>query len=293
MSDAEVRSLLDVDLLMERISDALVAVSHGAASIPPRVSATVPDRGFLAAMPGYVTGILETKLVSVFPQNESLPSHQALIAVFDPETGAPVAIMDAMWITACRTAATSAVATRALARSDAAVLAVVGTGVQARSHLSIVPRGRGFAEIRVAGRSRPKVDELAAEFGAAPCASVETAFEPVIERPWLGKGTHVNSIGYNERGGELDDATIRDARLVVESRVAFEPPPAGSIELQGMDPAEAVELGEILGGDRRGRTSADQTTVYKSMGHAAEDAAAAGLVLERAKATGAGTTVDL
>ena len=115
----------------------------------------------------------------------------------------------------------------------------------------------------------------------------------MIERPWLGKGTHVNSIGYNERGGELDDATIRDARLVVESRVAFEPPPAGSIELQGMDPAEAVELGEILGGDRRGRTSADQTTVYKSMGHAAEDAAAAGLVLERAKATGAGTTVDL
>src|SRR5205085_8086708 len=104
--------------LMERISDALVAVSRGAVSIPPRVAATVPDRGFLAAMPGYVNGVLETKLVSVFPRNESLPSHQALMAVFDPETGAPVALMDAAWITACRTAATSAIATRALARPD-------------------------------------------------------------------------------------------------------------------------------------------------------------------------------
>ena len=306
LSDAEVRSLLDVDRLMERISDALVAVSRGAVSIPPRVAATVPDRGFLAAMPGYVTGVLETKLVSVFPRNESLPSHQALIAVFDPETGTALALMDGTWITACRTAATTAVATRALARSDSAVLAVIGTGVQARAHLSVVPRGRRFREIRVAGRSPSKAEELARQVGAIACSTIEDvvrgadvvclctdAPEPVVQRRWIADGTHVNSVGANSAGGELDEATIRSGRLMVESRVAFEPPPAGSIELQGIDPQGAVELGEVLSGDRRGRSSADQVTVYKSMGHAAEDAAAAGLVFERARATGAGTTVEV
>ena len=115
----------------------------------------------------------------------------------------------------------------------------------------------------------------------------------MISRRWLAAGAHVNSIGYNESGGELDEATLREGRIVVESRVAFEPPPAGATELQGMEPSDAVELGEILSGNRRGRTSSEQITVYKSMGHAAEDAAAAGLVLERAREVGAGASVEL
>ncbi|MFL5737682.1 MAG: ornithine cyclodeaminase family protein [Actinomycetota bacterium] len=308
LSEAEVRSLLTVDRLMERISEALIAVSRGDVSIPPRVAASVPERGFVAAMPGYVTNVLETKLVSLFAGNErrGLPSHQAVIVVFDPETGTPLALMDGTWITACRTAATSALATRVLARNDAEILAVIGTGVQARSHVSILPHGHAFREIRVAGRTSAKVSALAEETGATPCASIADAVrgadvislctnapEPVIDRRWLAAGAHVNSIGYNEGGGELDEATIRDGRLVVESRVAFEPPPAGAAELQGVAPSDAVELGEILSGDRRGRTSSEQITVYKSMGHAAEDAAAAGLVLERAREVGAGATVEL
>jgi ornithine cyclodeaminase/alanine dehydrogenase-like protein (mu-crystallin family) len=308
LSEAEVRSLLEVDRLMERISDALIAVSRGDVSVPPRVAATVPDRGFTAAMPGYVNGVLETKLVSMFPGNErrDLPSHQAVIVAFDPETGTPLALMDATWITACRTAATTALATRALTRPGAEILAVIGTGVQARSHLSILPHGHHFREIRVAGRTPARVEAIAQESGATPCATVADAVrgadvvslctnapKPVIERRLIAAGTHVNSIGYNESGGELDEATIRDGRLVVESRVAFEPLPAGAWELQGLDPSDAVELGEILGGNRRGRTSTDQITVFKSMGHAAEDAAAAGLVLERAREIGAGATVEL
>jgi alanine dehydrogenase len=308
LSEAEVRSLLTFDRLMERISDALIAVSRGDVSVPPRVAATVPDRGFTAAMPGYVNGVLETKLVSVFPGNErrGLPSHQAVIVAFDAETGTPLALMDGTWITACRTAATSALATRALARPDAEVLAVIGTGVQARAHLSILPHGHPFREIRVAGRTPAKVAAIAEETGATRCATVADAVrgadvvslctnaaEPVIERRWLAAGTHVNSIGYNEDGGELDEATIREGRLVVESRVAFEPLPAGARELQGLEPSDADELGEILSGNRRGRTSTDQITVYKSMGHAAEDAAAAGLVLERAREVGAGASVEL
>jgi ornithine cyclodeaminase/alanine dehydrogenase-like protein (mu-crystallin family) len=298
LSEAEVRSLLTVDRLMERISDALIAVTRGDVSVPPRVAATVPDRGFTAAMPGYVNGVLETKLVSVFPDNErrGLPSHQAVIVALDAETGTPLALMDGTWITACRTAATSALATRALARPDAEVLAVIGTGVQARSHVSILPHGHPFREIRVAGRtprrsrqSRRRRERQRVPPSPTPCAaptsspSARTRPSAVIERRWLAAGTHVNSIGYNENGGELDEATIRDGRLVVESRVAFEPLPAGARELQGLEPSDAVELGEILSGNRRGRTSTDQITVYKSMGHAAEDAAAAGLVLERAR----------
>jgi len=308
LSEAEVRSLLTVDRLMERISDALIAVGRGEVSIPPRVAATVPERGFTAAMPGYVSGVLETKLVSVFPGNErrGIPSHQGVIVAFDPETGTPLALLDGTWITAFRTAATSALATRALARPDAEVLAVIGTGVQARSHLSVLPHGHPFREIRVAGRTAAKVAAVAQETGATPCGTVAEAVrgadvvslctnasEPVISRRWLAAGAHVNSIGYNESGGELDEATLREGRIVVESRVAFEPPPAGATELQGMEPSDAVELGEILSGNRRGRTSSEQITVYKSMGHAAEDAAAAGLVLERAREVGAGASVEL
>ena len=116
--------------------------------------------------------------------------------------------------------------------------------------------------------------------------------DPVIARDWLA-AEHVTSVGYAERGGELGPDVVRAGLLVVESRVALEPPPAGAAELQGLDPADVVELGEVLAGSHPGRTSADHITVYKSMGHAAEDAAAARLVYERAGADGLGTEVEL
>ena len=300
LSQGDVRRLLDVDELIDALANAFVDVSAGRASVPPRVAALVPEKGLLAAMPGYAAGVLETKLVSVFPDHE--PSHQALIAVFDPETGTPAAMMDGTYITATRTAAASALSTRLLAREDASVLAILGTGVQARSHLDAVARVRDFEEVRVAGRSREQAEALgvtvADSFDAAVreadvvCACTDASV-PVLRRAWLASGTHVTSVGASRDGPELDEGTVRADVLAVESRVAFEPYPSGAHELQGLDPAAAVELGELVAGTRPGRTSREQITVYKSMGHAAEDAAAARLVYERALRVGAGTEVDL
>jgi alanine dehydrogenase len=289
----EVARLLDVDLLLDRLERAFVELSAGRASVPPRVAAHAPD-GLLAAMPGFVDGVLEAKLVSVFPGHD--PSHQALIAVFDAETGTPRAVMDGTHITAVRTGASSAVATRSLAREDARVLAVLGAGVQGRSHLDAVRRARQFEEVRVASRTFAHAQALVEEVGGTAVESFEKAVlgadvvccctdtpEPIVRREWFAPGTHVCSVGASQEGPELDAATVRAGLLCVESRVAFEPPPAGAFELQGLDPEAAVELGEVLDGAREGRTSDEQITVYKSMGHAVEDAAAAALVLERAR----------
>jgi ornithine cyclodeaminase/alanine dehydrogenase-like protein (mu-crystallin family) len=304
----DVRRLLDLDLLLDALERAFVELSAGRASVPPRIAAHVPDRGLLAAMPGYADGILEAKLVSVFPGNDTagLPSHQATIALFDDETGTPLALLDGTEITAVRTGAASALATRALARPDARILAVLGAGVQGRSHLAAVPRVRAFDEIRVASRNPQHAETLAREVGAACVGSFEEAVrgadvvcactdagEPVLRAEWLACGAHVTSVGASSQGPELDPETVGSGLLVVESRVAFEPYPAGAHELQGLDPESAAELGEVLAGTREGRSSPEQITVYKSMGHAVEDAAAVGLVYRRALELGLGTEVEL
>jgi alanine dehydrogenase len=308
LSRPEVEATLDLDLLIEALVDGFIAVSKGEASVPPRVAAFTPNDGFLAAMPGYISGTLVTKLVSVFPHNhdKGLPSHQAMIALFDADTGTPLALMDGTYITAMRTAAAAALATRTLARDDARVLTVIGAGVQGRSHLQMVPTVRTFEEVRVASRSPESARSLASEFDARVAGSFESAVAgadvvclctdanaPVIDGRWLAPGTHVTSVGASPQGGELDERTVRAGLLVVESRVAFQAPPAGSAELQGMDPGDAAELGEVLAGTHPGRVSPEQITVYKSMGHAMEDATAARLVYERALADGKGTELPL
>jgi alanine dehydrogenase len=307
LNRAQVRELLDLDLLLDALERAFVELSAGRTSVPPRIAAST-ERGFLAAMPGYADGILETKLVSVFPENTAagLPSHQATITLFDENTGAPLALLDGTEITATRTGASSAVSTRALARPDAHVLVVLGAGVQGRSHIAAVSRVRDFDEVRVASRNPEHARALAEEVGGVAAGSMEEAVrgadvvcactdasEPVLSADWLGPGTHVTSVGASREGPELDRATVIAGLLVVESRVAFEPYPAGAHELQGLDPESAAELGEILAGTREGRTSPEQITVYKSMGHAVEDAAAAGLVYRRALEEGVGTEVEL
>ncbi len=160
----DVRGLLDLDLLLDALERAFVELSAGRTSVPPRIAAQVPDKGLLAAMPGYADGILEAKLVSVFPGNDAagLPSHQALIALFDDETGTPLALLDGTEITAVRTGASSAVATRALARPDARILAVLGAGVQGRSHLEAVTRVRAFDEVRIASRNPEHAEDARA-----------------------------------------------------------------------------------------------------------------------------------
>src|SRR6478672_6806557 len=173
---SEVERLLDVDELIEALAAAMSDLSAGRASSPPRVAAQIQERdAFFAAMPAHVPSAdaLTSKLVSVFPHNTTLPTHQAVIAAFDPDTGEPTAFLDGTAITALRTAAGSALATRLLAREDATTLAILGTGVQARAHAQAVPRVRAFTEIRIAGRDPEKAEALAAEIGATAARSFE------------------------------------------------------------------------------------------------------------------------
>jgi alanine dehydrogenase len=312
LSQASVRDLLDLDDLVDALAAAHAELSAGEASMPPRIAALVPaQEGLLGVMPSYLpsTG-LACKLVSLFPHNRDRETHQALICVFDPDNGTPLALMDGTYITATRTAAGSALATRLLAREDASVLALVGTGVQARSHARALPRVRAFTEIRVAGRDRERAEALAEELGptARAVGSYEEAIRgadvvaatthatvPVVRREWLSPGVHVNSVGLNPAGRELDEETVADSLLVVESREsALAPPPAGAPELAGVEPGRVhAELGELVSGARTGRTSPDQITLYKSVGVAIQDAAAAALVLAAARKQSVGREIEL
>jgi alanine dehydrogenase len=318
----EVESLLDADALRAAVSAALADLSAGRASMPTRIAALIPEQdALLAVMPAYLpgAGALTTKLVSLFPRNTDRPTHQAVIVAFDPLTGSPAALMDGEAITAARTAAGSALATDLLARPDASTLAVLGAGVQAHAHLRALPRVRQFREIVIAARDMAKgsalASEIATELGLRAraasfaeavraadvvCACTHSA-EPVVRREWLRAGTHVNSVGYNTAGREVDGETVAAALVVVESRAAaLAPPPGGSNDLQwpirdGLINATHIhaEVGELVSGARPGRENASQLTLYKSVGVAVEDAAAAALVLRLARERGVGKDITI
>jgi len=301
----------------------MVDLSQGRAHVPTRNAAYVAERdGWLAAMPAFLpsAGALTTKLVSLFPQNTDRPTHHAIIACFDPDTGAPTALLDGGYITATRTAAASALATKLLARPGSAIVSVIGTGVQGRAHARALSRLPGVELIQVAGRDPEKIRSLLDELSeggirAEAVTSVEEAVrsadvvcasthadQPVVRRGWLQPGTHINSVGYNTAGaGEVDSDTVRDSVLVVESRAAvLAPPPSGAIEIQRAIDAGIIkpdhihaELGELVAGDRPGRRDETQLTLYKSVGVAVQDAAAAALVLESARQRGVGLRIDL
>jgi len=323
LSRADVEAALDLDRLVDAVASAMVDVTTGQASMPSRVAASVADRNaILVAMPVFLpsAGMLTTKLVSLFPENRDLPTHQAVIVCFDAGTGAPLALMDGTAITAARTAAASALATRLLARAGSAVVSVIGTGVQALSHSLALYRLGGIEVVQIAGRDRDKAGALANELvdAGVPAKAMDSIEEgvrsadivcatthadaPVVRREWLAPGTHVNSVGYNSAGaGEVDSETVRDSVLVVEARaVALAEPPAGAVELRRAVDAGVIttdhihaELGELVSGARQGRTDDAQLTLYKSVGVAAQDAAAAALVLEHAHRIGVGTEIDI
>ena len=273
--------------------------------MPPRVGVEVPGEGTVLLMGAHRHGSpsLGVKLVSVYPGHD--PAHRAAIVVFDAATGTPAALMDGDAITAARTAAGSRLATRLLAREDAAVLAVIGTGVQGDAHLRALRREREWSEVRVWGRREERARALAERHGAVAAASARQALagagvvcvataatEPVVPREWLAPGAHVNSVGFTTHGRELDPALARDALVVVESRdSALAPPPAGSTDLEGAD--AHAELGELVAGTRPGRSGPDQLTLYKSVGVAVEDDAAAALALRGAEERELGTVVEL
>ncbi|MGY1733272.1 ornithine cyclodeaminase family protein [Geodermatophilus sp. SYSU D01045] len=316
----EVTRLLDVDVLIDALAPAMADLSAGRASVPERSGTLVPQvDGRLFGMAAYVPsqGALVTKLVTLFPRNAgtALPTHQAVVVVFDPATGEPVALLDGTVITAVRTGACSALSVRLLARGDASVLALLGTGVQARSHARAVVRVRPVREVRVAGRSLPRSEVLAAELreelgvevravrtyeeavrgAAVVCATTQPA-TPVVRREWLDPGTHVTSVGWSASGREVDDATVAESLVCVESRrlALASATAAGSADLTEplqhglIAEDDVVELGEVVAGSRPGRTSPDQLTLYKSVGVAVQDATAATLVLAAARAAGAG-----
>src|SRR3954466_8990928 len=292
LSRREVEELLDLDALLDALAAAHAELSAGEASLVPRVGAFAAD-GILGAMVGYAPSAgLGCKLVTLFPENRDRPTHQAAIVLFDPEPATPVALMEGTYITAMRPAAAAALATRLLARPDASVLAILGTGVQSRSAQEMFPLARDFAEWRVAGRG---------EFGdAARGADVvhatTAAQEPVVRWEWLSPGTHVSSVGSSMGGGsELDPAIVEQADVVVvEQRdSAFAPLPAGAPELEPRGRDGVVALAEIVPGTAPGRASAGQITLYKSVGVAVQDLAAAALVLAAARERGTGQEIEL
>jgi ornithine cyclodeaminase/alanine dehydrogenase-like protein (mu-crystallin family) len=324
LSRRDVERLLDLDLLVDALAEAMADLSRGSASMPPRTAARTPEGGLLGVMPAFLpsSGALTTKLVTLFESNAGtdLPTHQAAIVVFDPNTGTPIALMDGTHITATRTAAGSALATRLLARRDASVLAILGTGVQADSHARAVVRVRPIREVRIAGRDPERARALAARLspdlgvevravasnadalaGADVACGCTHAADPVIRRAWLSPGVHVNSVGLNGAGREVDADTVRDALVVVEHRRSVLGEfPAGANDLawpirDGVitDHHIHAEIGELVSGSKPARTSREQITLYKSVGVAVQDAAAAALVLRAAREHGAGETVDL
>jgi ornithine cyclodeaminase len=306
LTRSEVESLLDLDALVPALARAHEELSAGATSLPPRIAA-LTENGLLGAMPAYSPSAgLGCKLVTLFPANRDRPTHQAAIVLFDPENGSPIALMDGTYITATRTAAAAALATQLLARPDAKILTIIGTGVQARTHARAFASARDWSEVRVAGRDRAKTEALAVELGAT-VASFEDAVrgadvvaatthsaEPVVRAEWVGPGTHVSSVGYNAPGSELDPELVRAATIVVESRdSSFAPPPGGAPELADLDRGSVAELGELVAGTRRGRTTPVEITLYKSVGVAAQDLAAAALVLAAAREREIGLEIEL
>jgi thiomorpholine-carboxylate dehydrogenase len=234
---------------------------------------------------------LGVKLVAFHPGNAArgLPTHHGLVVLLRPETGEPLAVMDARPITAMRTAAASALATRALARPDARVLAILGTGAQARAHAEALRLVRDFREIRIWGRNPVRARDLAREIGAVAMPSAEAAVrgaqvvvtataatEPVLQGAWLDRDAQVNAIGWSGPAGrELDEAVLQGAFLVVDSREAVQRE-TPELCLAGVE--IGAELGEILAGTRS--VPPGGRSVFRSVGLAVEDVAAAALVAE-------------
>jgi alanine dehydrogenase len=230
-----------------------------------------------------------------------------LITLFDSETGTPIALMDGEYITAMRTAAGAILSTKLLARKNIKSVAIIGAGVQGEAHLKMIGTLSGIEEIRVASNQFSRAQALAANASHVHAfASIQEAVsdadvvclctasgEPIIKAEWLKAGVHITSVGYRPPGGELPRDVIEKSNLFVESKRAFEAPPVGSAELQGLDPSFGTELGEVLLNQKPGRKSDSEITVYKSMGHAMEDLVAANLVYEKAIAQGVGKQVDL
>ena len=292
LDERQVRAHLAMADLIPAMEQALVDFSAGRCVQPVRTAIPVEAHGgIFLSMPALAEG-LGVKLVTFYPGNaeRGLPTHMATILLFDPETGAPLAVMDGRLITEMRTAAASAVATRLLAPKDARVLAILGSGVQARSHVEALKLVRDFAEIRVWSRTPAHAERFAGEIGgvarsaedavrgAQVVVTVTAATEPVLRGAWLEPGCHVNAVGApRPHWRELDDEVMANVVLVDSREAAYAE--SGDVILSGAE--IHAELGEALAGVKP--APAGKTTVFKSLGMAVEDVAAAMLVYRAAR----------
>jgi ornithine cyclodeaminase/alanine dehydrogenase-like protein (mu-crystallin family) len=319
LTQDEVEQLLDMPGCMDAMADVLEALERGELFLPLRMIAFPPGQSSaIGLMPAYRGGsapAYSLKTICLFPDNPSrgLDPHQGTVTLFSGETGELRALMNASAVTAIRTAAVSGVATRLLAREDAQDLAIVGAGHQAHPHIAAMLEARQFERIRIAARSLESAERLASDWPLATAVdSVEEAVreadvvctvtnssEPVLQHEWLKPGTHVNAVGASVKSArELDTATIVACSLFVDRRESTENEagdylvPLAEGAIAGPEHIRA-EIGEILAGKHPGRTSDDELTVFKSLGLAVEDLAAAEYVVRRAAETGTGTTVEL
>ena len=290
LDESAVRARLQYQDLIPAIADALAALSKGQVVQPVRsVLPVEPHHGFFGLMPAYGGAALGAKLVTFYPQNVGIHTHHAVIVMFKAETGEPLAVMDGRLITEMRTAAASAVATQQLARAggDASVLAILGSGVQAKSHLAALRLVRSFKEVRVwsprraadfAQRHGVKAAATAADAvrGADVVVVAVSATTPVLQGRWLSPGAHVNAIGATRPNWrELDDDLVTTARIFVDSREAALRESGDVIAAR----SEVTEIGAVVAGTAPGRRSEQEITLFKSVGVAVEDVAAAALVL--------------
>jgi len=313
LSHVDVRRLLPMDECIELMEAALSDLARGRAWQPLRFVIRPPDEqtlmGLMPAHRSEPQRAYGLKAICIFPENPvyGLDAHQGGVLLCDGETGQLRALLDASAVTAVRTAAVSAVATRALAREDAKELAILGAGVQARSHLEALPQVRAFEKVRIWSRTPEHAQAVAAEAelpvevaesaeaavtGADVIVTATSSREPVLERAWLAPGAHVNAVGSSiPTARELDNATMAEAALFCDARESLVNE-AGDYLMAGLsEESIRAELGEVLTGSAEGRRDNEELTVFKSLGLGVEDLAAAEHVYERARAEGVGSAV--
>jgi ornithine cyclodeaminase/alanine dehydrogenase-like protein (mu-crystallin family) len=318
LSESDVRAALPMAELIDAMQAALVAFSAGRVVQPVRTVMEYRAGGFFGLMPALdPDGLLGAKILTVVPENLALgqPSHQALIALFEPTSGAVLAIADGRYITEARTAAVSALSVRHMARSDARVLAILGSGVQAHSHMEALPLVHEFEEVRVWSPNRDRLEKFCAHSAGHSqvnaAASAEQAVRgadvvvlatasntPVIRDAWVAEGAHVVAVGAcRPTTRETDSDLIARSLVVVDSQAAAMNE-AGDILIpigEGRITPDHIhaELGAVAAGVRAGRAGAEQVTLFKSLGLAIEDVVSAGLAYRRAVADGRGVKVPL
>jgi len=314
---AGVAAALPMAECLEVMEEALADLARGEASMPLRQMAELAGGNLLASMPAMIRGGAAVKVITVYPGNAGtgVESHQGAVLLFEPERGSLVVIADAGAVTAIRTAAVSAVATRALAREDAGDLAILGSGTQARTHLEAMRAVRDVRRVRVWGRSPERArafaeressrHEIAVEVAGSVREAVEgadlvctltAASEPVLEGAWLSPGAHVNAVGYaGPNGRELDTEVVVRSRLFVDRRESALAE-SGDVTIPIREGAIGedhivAELGEVLVGSAPGRRSPDEITLFESLGLAVEDAAAVAHIHRVAGERGIGARV--